>query len=559
MGATEAVTARRPFWRRHPWWTWLGGGALVVLAALAIAVSVALHHAEPFVRARIVAGLEQHFHAHVELDSFHMSLVDGLRAEGRGLRIWSPAQAGTPVAGPASGAPLIRLAEFRFHAPLHYSPGTPIRIGEVDLKGLAIDLPPKEQFAHTAGTAGHESSGTIPVRVEVGEIVCTDARLTMETSKPGKLPLEFAIAHLKLTGVSTGGAMGFDAELTNPRPVGTVYTKGTFGPWVVEDPGESAIAGTYRFEHANLASFRGIAGILDSTGRYDGTLRNINVDGETQTPDFRLAMGGNPVDLRTRFHAQVDGTDGDTWLEPVDATLGRSHLTAEGKIVRVPPASAQKGQPALPGGHEIALTVNVDRGRMEDFLRLTSHDPTPLLTGALTMKAALEIPPGPEQVRDRLKLNGSFTLADAQFTSTKIQDRIQELSLRGQGNPKGDKGANAATVLSTMQGDFKMAGGVVTLPNLKYTVPGAEIDLAGTYGVVSGALNFTGKAIMQATVSQMVGGWKGLLLKPVDKFFERNGAGTVVPIVIEGTRTDPQFGINFKGLKATSPQRPGGP
>ena len=61
-----------------------------------------------------------------------------------------------------------------------------------------------------------------------------------------------------------------------------------------------------------------------------------------------------------------------------------------------------------------------------------------------------------------------------------------------------------------------MAGGVITLPNLKYTVPGAEIDLNGTYGVDGGTLNFKGTAQMQATVSQMVGGWKGMLLKPAD-------------------------------------------
>jgi len=54
------------------------------------------------------------------------------------------------------------------------------------------------------------------------------AHLTVETSKPGKLPLKFAIAHLSLTGVSSG-AMGFEAELTNPRPEGTIHTSGNFG------------------------------------------------------------------------------------------------------------------------------------------------------------------------------------------------------------------------------------------------------------------------------------------------------------------------------------------
>jgi hypothetical protein len=77
--------------------------------------------------------------------------------------------------------------------------------------------------------------------------------------------------------------------------------------------------------------------------------------------------------------------------------------------------------------------------------------------------------------------------------------------------------------------------------------------------VDGGKLNFAGTAKMQATVSAMVGGWKGLLLKPVDRYFEKNGAGTMVPIHIDGTRENPQFGIDFNRMKGSSAQRPGEP
>ncbi len=40
------------------------------------------HRAEPLLRARIVQGLEDHFHARVELNSFHVELRGGLWAEG---------------------------------------------------------------------------------------------------------------------------------------------------------------------------------------------------------------------------------------------------------------------------------------------------------------------------------------------------------------------------------------------------------------------------------------------------------------------------------------------
>ena len=45
------------------------------------------YRAEPMLREHIVEGLAAHFHARVELDSFHLSLRDGLWVEGNGLRI----------------------------------------------------------------------------------------------------------------------------------------------------------------------------------------------------------------------------------------------------------------------------------------------------------------------------------------------------------------------------------------------------------------------------------------------------------------------------------------
>jgi hypothetical protein len=549
----DLTEVRKSFWRSNRWLRWVAGGLLLAAAAVAWTVAVLLHRAEPFLRARIVEGLQDHFHARVELDSFHVSLTNGLWAEGKGLRIWPPAQVeGVTVPGiAAAGEPLIRLEEFRFHAPWHYAPGKPFHISVVELKGLEVHLPPRSHFANPPEVAGQPEAlrrkiDASLVSFIVDTIQCNGAHLVVETSKPGKLPMEFAIERLKLTGVAAGGAMGYEAELTNPRPVGKIYATGSFGPWQVADPGESPVAGNYRFEHADLASFKGIAGILDSTGRYQGTLRELVVDGETETPDFRLTHFGNPLPLHTRFHARVDGTNGDTWLDPVEATLGQSHFWVQGQIVRVTAADAAGALHSI--GHDLALTVNVDQGRIEDFLRLASHSPTPLLTGAVSLKAALHIPPGAAPVHERLKLNGSFALDQAQFASPKIQSRIAELSLRGQGMPQNVKTIDPASIRSAMHGSFQVAGGVLSLPALDYTVPGAEIQLKGTYGLEGGALNFAGYAKMQATVSKMVGGWKGFLLKPVDRYLRKDGAGTEVPIHIEGTREEPEFGIDFGGL-----------
>lgn len=602
------------FWRRNRWMRWLAG-VLVAGALLLIGVvAVLARRAEPFLRARIVSGLQKRFHARVELDSFHISFGNGFRgqwgvwAEGRGLRIW-PSDASEAALGEderaqaetvARDVPLIRLEEFNFHAPLQFSRAKPLVISVVRIEGLNIDVPPKirdgigspdaNAGAHPAepeagktnpdaataskdaGTKGSSYNAGLLSDVLVERVECNRANLLLETNTPGKLPMGFAIARLVLSGITADGPIGFEADLTNPRPLGEIHTKGSFGPWQTDDPGNSAVTGDYRFEHADLSGFKGIAGILNSTGHYSGTLRNIVVDGETDTPDFQLTQFGNPMPLHTNFHATVDGTDGDTWLDPVNATLGQSHFSARGQIVRLKIADAQIQQASrstesgnsvaeaaspFHGGHDIALTINVPSGRIEDFLRLASHSGKALLTGTVGVKAKLHIPPGTMPVHERMQLAGNFALDKALFASEKIQDRIGELSLRGQGRPKDVKTTDPASIDSTMQGDFKMAGGVITLPNLSYTVPGALIQLKGTYSMDGGALDFTGTAKLQATVSEIVGGWKGLLLKPADRFFKKNGAGTEVPIRVGGTRDDPNFAVNIKGFKSTSPERPG--
>lgn len=579
--SNPSMTAIRPsFWRRHRVLKWLGVCCLLFIVAFSVATVIAARRAEPFLRSLIVEWLEQKFQARVELDSFHVSLAKGLRAEGKGLRIWPPAELGglalqgaAAPAQPPPGKPLIDLAEFSFRAPLHYSSGKPIRISLITLRGLTIDIPPKPLLTHGMSTieaapsatgspaaagsqpaAGPQSAlgprvsglpGMGMLHFVIGMVVCTDARLTLENRNPAKEPLDFEIQTVKVTHISPDGTMNYEATLTNPRPRGLVNTSGILGPWIVKDPGMMPLHGSYTFKNADLGTFKGISGTLNSTGTYQGPLRDLTVDGVTDTPNFALTHFGTAMPLHTQFHATVDGTNGDTYLQPVYATLGHSQFTTQGKIVQLPGKPATNTTPAEHGGHEIALDVNVPNGQMADFLRLVSHSGNPMLTGTLHMKTTLDIPPGGNPVHERIRLNGSFVLDDAQFASQKVQSRVGELSLRGQGKPGDANTAAAADVRSTMESNFTMANAVVNLPNLVYIVPGAEIDLSGNYDIDGGGLAFTGNARMQATVSQMVGGWKGALLKPMDRFFKKDGAGTRVRVHIDGTREDPHFGVDF--------------
>jgi hypothetical protein len=564
----DRTESRNSFWRKHPWLSWVAGGLLVGLVLMAVIVNILAHRAEPFFRERVVEALAERFHARVELDALHLSLGNSLHgewgvwADGLGLRIWPPAQVeGVDVPRPRPPIqPLIKLAEFRFHVPMHYQSGVPVNIRLVRLKGLEIRLPPRSRMQHTPfgteGPAAPPSAGAqADIQVRIDSVDCSGALVELQTDKPGKLPLEFVIRHFKVTDLRPGQQMGFEAELTNPKPPGEIRSTGSFGPWNTSDPGESPVKGDYRFERADLSVFKGIAGILSSTGHYQGTLRDITVDGETDTPDFQLSHFGHQMALHTNFHARVDGTNGDTWLDPVDGTIGQSHFKAQGQVVRVLVPGADGKLHST--GHDIALTITVDRSRLEDFMRLASRSSTPIVTGDVNLNAILHIPPGLAPVHERMTLTGRFALDGAEFTNPKVQDRIRELSLRGQGRPEAMKSAEDSPIKSQMSGDFQFGSGLLKLPTVTYTVPGADIELHGTYYITKNFLDFSGVARLQATVSEAVGGWKGLLLKPADRIFRKDGAGTEIPIYLAGPREKPHFGFDAEHLKSTHPQRPG--
>ena len=68
-------------------------------------------------------------------------------------------------------------------------------------------------------------------------------------------------------------AMKYDAALTNAKPPGEIQSKGTFGPWVAGEPGDSPIAGDYRFQNADLGVFSAIAGIFSRQDSLKGISR----------------------------------------------------------------------------------------------------------------------------------------------------------------------------------------------------------------------------------------------------------------------------------------------
>jgi roadblock/LC7 domain-containing protein len=101
-------------------------------------------------------------------------------------------------------------------------------------------------------------------------------------------------------------------------------------------------------------------------------------------------------------------------------------------------------------------------------------------------------------------------------------------------------------VHSRMVGQFVMAHAKLMFSKLDYSLPGADVNLAGEYSLDGKQFEFEGKVRTKAELSQMVASrWKSWLLKPVDPFFRKNGAGTEIAVKISGTKSAPKFGLNF--------------
>jgi hypothetical protein len=108
-------------------------------------------------------------------------------------------------------------------------------------------------------------------------------------------------------------------------------------------------------------------------------------------------------------------------------------------------------------------------------------------------------------------------------------------------------------VASNFRGRYRLVHGVLTLSNGAFTIPGARVNIAGTYGLRDESLSFDGTLRMDATISEAAGGgMKSVLLKLVDPFFKKKGAGAVLPIKVRGTREHPAFGLDVG--KALTPR-----
>ena len=384
---------------------------------------------------------------------------------------------------------------FEVKAALYELLRKPVHLSSVKLDGLVIHVPPKgsKPPATTNASQGEPKHKVRFANFVINKLDADGTVLYVLKRDPSREPMEFDIRKLTLRSAGIGQPMTYKADLTNDTPPGLVHSTGSFGPWNFDEPSATKLSGRYRFDHADLSVFNGVSGILLSVGEFTGELNNIVVDGTTDTPDFRLDRGAQQVHLATEFHAVVDGTKGDTYLQPVSAHFLKSTVVANAEIAG---KAGQKGK-------TISLDIAVQDSRLQDLLDLASKTDGPAVTGSIDFQGHVTLPPGNEVVLKKLQMDGTFHVRNARFNDDSMSNAIDELSRRGH---------------------------------------------AGSYRIQSQALCLRGR---RAVASNDVTGRRrqeGSGLKPFDPIFMRHAAGTYLPVDIQGSRDHPQVKVQWKEL-----------
>ena len=498
----------------------------LLIAAGAILTAWAARSA-PRLRDRVVDALNARFESQVALGSLDPSVFPKPRAAGTGLTLRHRGRTDVP--------PLISIDSFETSAGITGLLQTPVRLDTVRMVGLAIRIPPGGLHLQDSDRdEPHVPHPDQPSPLLINRIESRSARVEIHSKRPDRLPRVWDLQNLVMDDFGAAGGSHFDAGLINPVPRGVVDTQGMFGPWHADEPGLTPVSGKYIFQNADMDVIKGLGGTLSSAGSYHGVLQRIEVDGTTETPDFSLDLAGQKVPLNTRFKAVVDGTNGDTILERVDAQLNNSSITATGSVVRTQEVS----------GRHISLDVRLNGARLEDLMQLAVKATKPPLVGRVDLTTRMVLPAGPEDVVDRLQLDGAFQLAQARFTNLNVQRRITTLSRRGRGE-ESDEGAEHERIVSNLRGRFRLAKGTLTFSELTFAVPGSTVRLSGYYDLHSQEMNFKGDLLTDASLADMTSGVKSLLARLAQPFFRRTGGGTRLPIRISGTRAKPEFGLDF--------------
>lgn len=343
-----------------------------------------------------------------------------------------------------------------------------------------------------------------------------------EPPEKGKEPLRIGMHRATLRQQTSGGPMFVEGSFRYPKPEGELWVRGRIDSLNGLD---TPVSGEYRYEHAKLGAFEGIDGELSAHGKFSGPLRAVEIDGTTSVPDFQVKQSTHRLKLEAAFRAVVDGSNGDTLLEPVETVFGATHIHWTGSL---------RGN----GGKEAALEMISERARIQDLLFLVLRSNPPPMAGPVNFRAHVVLPPDGAKFLERLRLDGDFGI-EGHFDSPGMRKGVAELSARARGEKQ--QFDDPENVIADLRAHVRVRRGVATLTGVSFRTPGALAYLNGTYNLISQRIDLRGQLRTEAQLSQTTKGLKSFLLKAVDPFYKRKGAGAVIPVSIGGTYSHPVF------------------
>jgi hypothetical protein len=495
-------------------------GTVLALVVIGGAAGLLLSH-WPFTRNAVVSALQEKFSSTVEVKAFHGTYFPpGCIAEGVTFRRNSD----------RDDPPIATIEKLTIQGAYWEFFRRPKRVRRVRVEGLRMFVSSgSERVENAAQPVGPKQSALI-----IDQIIADGAVVEFASGQSGKEPLKFEIHKLMLNSVADDRPMSFHAALLNAQPPGEIRTDGKFGPLLPQDMGQTSLSGSYDFEHADLSGFSGIGGTLASTGKFHGVLEHIEIEGSTDTPDFKVTRSDHPVHLRTKFHGIVNGLDGDVSLSSVQAQFERTSLVSQVDV-------AKKAAPEDAGGKTVSLGSTELQGQIQDWLRLLAKADHPALTGAMNFRTQVLVPPGKRPFIERVNLQGDFGIDAASFARSTTQEKVDNLSQLAQGEKKND---DPASVVENLKGHVVLNHAIATFSDLSFSVPGALAHLHGTYGLLTQQINLHGTLQLDNKLSKGSTGVKSVLLKSVEPLLKKKNAGEIVPIKVGGTFSHPSYGLD---------------
>jgi len=385
--------------------------------------------------------------------------------------------------------------------------------------GMRVVLPP-------FGTNGDWSNASSDIVID--EFIADKSVLVVPSSEAGKKPLEFQVHEFSIHGLGSHQPMAYHTALTNPEPPGEIRSDGRIGPFQQGSMERAPVSGAYTFDKADLGVFDGIAGTLSSQGSFHGTLHELNVEGATDTPNFSVTRSGHRHALQTNFAALVNATNGDVFLRGVNARLDHTMLAAQGSV------AGRKGQ----NGKTTSVEFVVRGGHLQDLMLLFVREPKSPLNGEISFHALTQVPPGDKPFLEKVRLQGVFGIDAAHFSNPRTQQSMSKLSKSAQGHPDDN---DPTRVLSGLRGHLDVHDGVANFTDLFFHVPGADVNMHGTFGLMNERINLHGTMRMQAKPSQATTGVKSFLMKVLDPFTNKDRGRVPIPVSITGTYAHPEY------------------